>query len=408
VQLPGALRHSDFRRFTAARLLWALASQMLTIAVGYHVYMISRNPFDLGLIGLSQFLPFIALALPAGHVADSFDRRRVLICCSGLLASSGAALTVVTITNPSSTGPIIALMTLFGAGRAIAQPTSQSLMPNLVPPDDFLSAVAVTTSSWQLATIVGPAVGGLLLLARLSRGGRPEGGPERERISVVSLLSGIRFVRSKPIVLGTISLDMFAVLFGGAFALLPIYATDILAVGPTGLGLLRAAPAFGALAVGLVLGVAPLRSRAGPWLLGSVGVFGVATVVFAVSTSFALSLAALALMGCSDMVSVYIRNLTVQFATPDAIRGRVSAVNGVFIGASNELGEFESGITAAWWGAVTSALVGGVVTVAVAVAWAAFFPVLRRMDRFPTQATSPGTPPAPDGAPGSVAPPPIP
>ncbi len=408
-RVPGALRHADFRRYTVSRLLWTLASQMLTVAVGYQVYVISRNPFDLGLIGLSQFLPFIALTLPAGHIADAFDRRRVLVLCYALLTLCGAALAVVTVADPSSTGPIIALMTLYGAARALATPVSQALVPNLVPVTELPGAIAFTSTTWQFATIVGPAIGGILLVAGaevvytatvvclvgatilvvgLRQGGRVAGGPSREPVSMATLLSGVHFVRSRPIVLGSISLDMFAVLFGGAVALLPIYATDILDVGPTGLGLLRAAPAVGALVAALALGVRPLTSRVGPWLFGSVAVFGLGTIVFAVSTVFVVSLVALLVMGLSDMVSVYIRSLIIQLATPDEIRGRVSAVNGVFIGASNELGDFESGITAAWWGPVPAALVGGLATVVVAVAWAWLFPGLRRMTRFPEMAGS--------------------
>jgi MFS family permease len=405
LQIPTALHYADYRRYTVARLLWALASQMLVVAVGYQVYMISKNPFDLGLIGLSQFLPFIVLTLPAGHIADTFDRRRVLIVCYGLLTVCAGALAVITITEPANVGPIIALMMLYGAARSLALPTAQALVPNLVPTADFPSAVAFSSTTYQTATIVGPALGGILLvigpqvvylaavgflamatifMTRLRHGGRSTNDGPRKAISVTTLLSGVQFVRSRPIILGSISLDMFAVLFGGAVALLPIYATDILHVGPTGLGLLRAAPAVGALAAAVTLGIVPLRRRAGPWLFGSVAAFGVATVAFAVSTTFLISIAALVAMGCADMISVYCRNLVVQLATPDEIRGRVSAVNGVFVGASNELGEFESGITAAWWGPVGASLVGGVITIGVAITWAVLFPMLRRMDRFPT------------------------
>ncbi len=403
MQVPGALRYADFRWYTSARLLWAFASQMLIVAVGYQVYTITRNPLDLGLIGLSQFLPFIVLTLPAGHIADAFDRRKVLILCYALLTVCAAALAVVSIADPAGAGPIIVLMILYGAARALALPTAQALVPNLIPTADLPSAVAFTSTTFQVATIAGPALGGVLLLfgphvvyaatvvflaaatllmTRLKREG-PGDARERKATSLTSLLLGVQFVRKNPIVIGSISLDMFAVFFGGAVALLPIYATDILNVGPTGLGLMRAAPAVGALVAAVVLGLRPLRRRVGPWLFGSVATFGVATVVFAVSTSFALTLAALAVMGLSDMISVYVRNLVVQLATPDDIRGRVSAVNGVFIGASNELGEFESGVTAAWWGPIGASLVGGVATIAVAVAWAILFPVLRTMDRLP-------------------------
>lgn len=413
----GALRHPDFRRYLVAQLLWALASQMMTVAVGYQVYMLSRNPLDLALVGLSQFLPFVVLVLPAGHAADVFDRRRLLQLTYGVQAMFALAMTLVAISSPTSTGPIIALMTLVGVARAISLPTTQSIRPNLVDVEDYPNAVALSSTSFQIATIAGPAVGGILLLGgeavvygtsvvllliatamalRLRRGGRSDGSPSKASLTMAGILSGVSFVRRQPLVLGAISLDMFAVLFGGAVALLPIYATDILHVGPVGLGLLRSAPAVGALIAALWLGIRPFQDRVGMRLFASVGAFGVAVVVFAVSTSFVVSIVALTFMGTADMVSVYIRNLVVQLSTPDAIRGRVSAINGVFVGASNELGDFESGITAAAWGAVTAAVVGGVMVIAVAVAWAVLFAPLLRMDRFPPPADVPPDPPPED------------
>jgi MFS family permease len=419
IQRPPALAHRDFRRFLAARFVIAVATQMLVVSVGFQVYAVTRSAFDLGLIGLSQFLPFVILVLPAGHLADAFDRRRILAITSAVLALVAAGLAAVSIIGLRDAVPVLALMAVFGAARAFGGPSSQSLVPNLVPHADFGNAVALSSSTFQVATIAGPALGGLLLLLGpavvylvvtallllatvlvvLLRGGA-RGDIAREPVSVASLLSGVRFVRSRPIVLGSISLDLFAVLFGGATALLPIYAADILHVGPTGLGILRAGPAVGAALCALALSARSIDGGVGRWLLGGVAAFGVGTIVFALSTSFVLSFAALVLMGAVDMVSVYIRHLLVQLATPDAIRGRVSAVNSVFINASNELGEFESGLTASWWGPVTAAVVGGVATIVVAVTWGLVFPILRRLDRFPQPA--PRGEAAPAGEPAGI------
>ncbi len=407
---PEALDYVAYRRYVTARTLWALASQMLAIAVAFQVYSISRDPLDLGLIGLAVFLPFVVLTLPAGHIADTYDRQRVLVVCYGLLTLCAVALIVITLIGPPDPRPIIALMILYGAARAIALPAAQAMVPNLVPPAVLPNAVAFNSTTYQTATIIGPAIGGVLLVfgAGFAYGAAalcllaatllmtrvhvlgPATDRPRGALTVASLMSGIQFVRRQPMVLGAISLDMFAVLFGGAVALLPIYALDILHVGPTGLGIMRAAPAVGAVVMAVTLGALPLRRRVGRWLFVSVAIFGMATVVFALSRSFPLTLAALVVMGSVDMISVYIRNLVVQLATPDAIRGRVSAVNGVFVGASNELGEFESGTTAALWGPVTAVLVGGLATIAVAASWAVLFPMLRTMDRFPDPAAVPG------------------
>ena len=307
------------------------------------------------------------------------------------------------VAGSTDTAPVFGVMVLFGVVRAFSQPTSQALLPNLAPGELFPRAVAVHSTLGQVATIAGPALGGALVLfgvevayglslalliagvilvAGLRGGGRTAS--SSEPISWETLLSGVNFVRSRPVVLGSISLDLFAVLFGGATALLPIYAGDILDVGPAGLGAMRAAPAVGAALLAAAVAVRPIKSGVGRWMFGGVAAFGVATIVFGVSTSFALSLAALVVMGAGDMVSVYIRHLLVQLETPDAIRGRVSAVNAVFIGASNELGEFESGITAAWWGIVPAVIVGGAATLAVGLTWARIFPVLWRLDRFPS------------------------
>jgi MFS family permease len=401
------LRQPDLRRFLAARFLVGMAAQVQTVAVGWQVFSVSGDPLDLGLVALSQFLPFILLILPAGHVADQYDRRRVQLATYLVLAACSAALLGLALAGIDDVGPVFAVMVLFGIARAFNQPTSQALLPNLATPDAFPRAVALNSTLGQIAMIAGPALGGVLVIAGvdvayalalvllaigsllvfgLRAGGRVD--TPREAVSWSSLLSGLAFVRAHPVVLGSISLDLFAVLFGGATALLPIYAGEILDVGPAGLGLMRAAPAVGAAMLAAILTVRPLRRNVGPWMFGSVALFGVGTIVFGVSTAFALSLAALVVMGAADMVSVYIRHLLVQLETPDAIRGRVSAVNAVFIGASNELGEFESGVTAAWWGVVPSVVVGGVATIAVAGIWTRLFPVLWRLDRFPGAATA--------------------
>ena len=396
------LRNRDFTAFLAARFLATLAVQMQTVAVGWQVYEVTRDPLDLGLVGLSQFLPFVLLVLPAGQLADSRDRRRILAACFALEAVCALLLLAFAARGLSSAAPVFAVMVLFGTARAFAMPTGQALLPNLVGREQFGTAVALNSSTWQVATIAGPALGGLVYLAGATvvyatvavllavsvallflvrRGGERAAAPEAP--SLKSLLSGLGFVWSRRPLLGAISLDLFGVLFGGATALLPVYAADVLHVGPAGLGVLRTAPGVGAAVCGIVLGLAPITRHVGRWMFGGVAVFGLATILFGLSQWFWLSLAALTVMGAGDMVSVYIRHLLVQLETPDAIRGRVSAVNAVFIGASNELGEFESGVTAAWFGTVPAVVVGGGATLAVAWLWRRWFPELRDMDRFP-------------------------
>ncbi len=396
----------DFRRYLAGRLAGSFGAQMLVVALGYQVYQLTHNPLDLGLIGLSQFLPFVVLVLPAGQLADHMDRRRIMAACYVLLTVCALLLLALTIAGLTAAWPIFAVMTLFGVARAFSMPTGQALLPNLVPTEHFGNAIAITSSTGQIAIIGGPALGGLLFLAGpgvvyavvaaliglgtvflllIEGGGRSE--RPREPISLHTVLSGIVFVRSHSVVLGSISLDLFAVLFGGATALLPVYASDILHVGPTGLGILRAAPAVGAAICAGVLTARPVTRHVGAWMFGGVAIFGLSTLVFGVSRSFPVSLAALVVLGAADQVSVYVRHLLVQLTTPDRIRGRVSAVNAVFIGASNELGEFESGVTAAWLTTIPAVLLGGAATMVVAAAWTWLFPSLRRLDRFPGQAT---------------------
>ena len=396
------LRHPDLRRYLSARFIASVATQVQTVAVGWQVFRVTGDPFDLGLVALSQFLPFVVLILPAGHVADRYDRRRIQLVTYVLLAACAAGLLTLALAGITDTAPVFGVMVVFGIARAFNHPVGQALLPNLAPIALFPRALAVNSSLGQVATIGGPAIGGALVLfgeqvayalalvlllaavvlvAGLRGGGRSEA--STEPVSWAALLSGVNFVRSRPIVLGSISLDLFAVLFGGAEALLPIYAGEILDVGPVGLGIMRAAPAVGAGILAAIVAVRPIRRHVGRWMFGGVIVFGAATILFGVSTSFPLSLAALIVMGAGDMVSVYVRHLLVQLETPDAIRGRVSAVNSVFIGASNELGEFESGVTASWWGIVPAVVVGGAATLVVAGTWMRLFGVLRRLDAFP-------------------------
>jgi MFS family permease len=398
-------RHTAFVRFLSARLLATLAAQIQTVAVGWQVYAITRDPLDLGLIGLSQFLPFVVLILPAGQIADRFDRRRIVTLCYATETLCAVMLLMFTLYDITNPWPIFGAMTLLGCARAFSMPSGQALLPNLVPPEDFGRAVALNSSVFQISSVFGPALGGLIYLAGPSvvytsvaalaliatflmmrvhapaRNARPH-----EPAGLATLLSGLKFVWSKPVVLGAISLDLFAVLFGGATALLPIFASDVLHVGPTGLGLLRTAPGIGAAVCAVWLALYPISRNVGYWMFAGVFVFGGATLVFGLSTSFWLSLVALVALGAGDMVSVYVRHLLVQLETPDAIRGRVSAVSAVFIGASNELGEFESGITAKWWGATRAVVVGAVATLVVTGVWARLFPVLWKMQRFPEPA----------------------
>lgn len=376
-----------------------LAFQMQAVAIGWQVYDLTGSALDLGLVGLAQFIPGFALSLLVGHIADHYDRRLILRICMAVEALATLALALASFFGGLTVGALFAAVFVIGAARASELPTMHALMPQLVPPQLIPRAAAASASSNQTAIILGPALGGLAyalgpglvyalaaagfiaasLLISAIRIARPA--PARERPSLASLFGGVAFVRRHPALMGAISLDLFAVLLGGATALLPIYARDILRTGPWGLGLLRSAPALGALAASLVLARRPLGGRVGRKLFIAVIAFGVATCVFALSTSFPLSLAALAALGAADSVSVVIRFSLVQIETPDALRGRVSAVNSMFIGASNSLGEFESGATAALFGTVPATLLGGVGTILVALLWLRFFPALFRLDR---------------------------
>ena len=389
----------NFRRYWAARLCVTLAVQMQAVAIGWQVYDLTRRPLDLGLVGLAQFLPALGLALLTGHVADHYDRRRVMVACIVVEAACALLFLAFTLRGSGTTAFLFGVLVVFGTARAFEFPASVALLPNLVPVRLFPNAAAWSSSSWQLATIVGPAVGGVLYVSGpqpvyascalmyavavvLALGIRVERrATDGHTATWRSLVAGIAFIRGQPVVLGAVSLDLFAVLLGGATALLPVYARDILFVGPAGLGLLRSAPAVGALLTAIVVARRPITSRAGVILLGSVGVFGLSIIGFGLSRNLWLSLAMLFLLGASDMVSVVIRRVLVLVKTPDAMRGRVSAVESVFIGASNELGEFESGVTAAWFGVVPAVVLGGLGTLTVVGLWARLFPQLRRVDR---------------------------
>jgi MFS family permease len=391
--------HRPFALFWTGRVLTTIAFQAQAVAVGWQVYELTDSAFDLGLVGLAQFLPMLALSLLTGHAADRYDRRRIIVACQIVKVLTAAALALGSLRGGLSREAILAVILVFGAARAFEMPTIQALLPGIVPAAMFPRALAGSAAANQVATIGGPAVGGLLyaaspvlayaacallyLVGGLCIGAiraRPAA-RLREPVTLASLFAGIRYIRGHPVMLGAISLDLFAVLLGGATALLPIYAKDILHVGPAGLGTLRAAPAIGALAMSLYLARQPLRRHVGRTMFAAVAAFGGATIVFALSTSFALSVATLVLLGASDMVSVVIRQTLVQLQTPDAMRGRVSAVNSVFIGSSNQLGEFESGLTAAWFGVVPSVVIGGVGTLVVVLLWIRWFPGLLRADR---------------------------
>ena len=394
-----ALSFRDFRLFLAMRLPAALAVQMQSVAVGWQVYDISHSPLSLGLVGLAQFLPIFGLALIAGHVADRFDRRRILTVCISLQLLCSALLLAIMFSGTRDVRPIYAVLFLFGVARSFSAPATQSILPNLVPRELLSSAFAWNSSSFQTMTIAGPAMGGLVyalgagavyalaaalfavaILATLAIR-TPIVQADGRGMDWNSLLAGIRFIRARPAIAGAISLDLFAVLFGGATALLPVYARDILVIGPLGLGLLRSAPAVGAVAVGLILAHRSLGRHAGRTMFAAVAIFGIATIVFGLSRNFIVSLLALAVIGAADMISVFVRQNLVQRSTPDAMRGRVNAVNFLFIGASNELGEMESGATAAWFGSVEAVVVGGMGTLIVMGLWVWLFPQLRRVDR---------------------------
>ena len=402
-QPAAAFLSRDFLLYQLARVGVIIGAEAQALGVAWQVYEITHRAIDLGYTGLVLFLPGLIFILPAGHVADRFDRRQVILVCYTLQAVCSFVLFRLAWTGIHRVWPIFVLLFIVGTGRAFSGPASSALIPHLVPQEHFVNAITWGSAIFQIANIVGPALGGVLftlplhtrlhgaslvyffsfftilwfLALILSLHVRP-GRMEHRAISRDVILAGFRYVARTQILLGSISLDLFAVLLGGAVALLPIFAQDILHAGPRGLGLLRAAPALGALTVSLWLMIRPIRARAGVKMLTCVAIFGAATIVFGVSRNLPLSLAALYIVGASDMVSVVIRSSMLQLATPPEMRGRVSAVNSLFVGASNELGEFESGLTAQWWGAVRAVIYGGIGSLLITGLWSAFFPNLRR------------------------------
>jgi MFS family permease len=392
------LDQQPFLRFWMARLFGVLANQMLMVAVAWHMYELTSSAWDLGLVGLFQFVPALLMALPAGHLADRWHRGRIFAAC--ILAQAVVAVLLVASTHAGLTTRelILGLSVVLGMTRAFQMPAQQALTPLLVPQALLQRAISLSSVGIQIAIIGGPAVGGLLyttgattvyatcvalslLSAALTLTVRYRHVPAQGAATLASVLAGVSYVWHHKVLLGAMSLDLFAVLLGGATALLPIYARDILHTGPQGLGLLRAAPAMGALLMTLLLVRFPLQRHVGYKLLGAVAVFGLATLVFGLSSHFGLSMLALAVTGAADSISVVTRLTLMQLETPDAMRGRVSAVNSIFIGASNQLGEFESGATAALLGPVGSVVLGGLGTVLIAASWLRLFPALARRDR---------------------------
>ena len=396
--IPSVFHHRPFKLFLCARAATFMAFQMLAVAVGWQIYELTGSAMYLGLVGLAQFMPMFLLTLVVGHVADRYDRRSIARICQAVEGLAAGVLALGSFSGWQSKWSILIIIFIVGGGRAFEGPSLQALLPGLVPIKLFPRAAAWSTSAMQTATIVGPALGGFLYVAGpavvYAAAGvlflaasvfialiRIERVPSKhEPVSIRSLFAGISFIRSRKEILGAISLDLFAVLLGGATALLPIYARDILVTGPWGLGLLRSAPAVGALTMSVFLARHPLRRRVGQSMFIAVAVFGTATIIFALSTSFILSLISLVVLGASDVISVVIRHSLVQIETPDEMRGRVSAVNSMFIGTSNQLGEFESGITASLFGVVPAVLIGGISTILIVIMWMRFFPQLARID----------------------------
>ncbi|WP_343312964.1 MFS transporter [Brucella sp. BE17] len=391
-----AFRHSAFKKYWGARFLSAFAVQIVSVSVGWQIYDQTRDAFNLGMVGLVQFLPALLLVLVTGATADRFGRRLVMGLSLVLEAIVTALLLALTVTGLFEPMTVFGALLIFGVARAFLGPSSASLVVNLVPTEDFANAVSWNSSAWQVATVVGPVAGGLLYGVSpeaaysvatlfLAMGSvlifsipKPRQHTLTEERSLSSMLAGFRYIWKEKIVLGAISLDLFAVLLGGAVALLPIFARDILDLGPWGLGFLRAAPGIGAVLTALWLAGHPIHDHAGRIMFVFVGLFGLFNVIFGVSTLTWLSVTALALAGAADMISVYIRETLMQLWTPDNVRGRVNAVNMVFVGASNELGEFRAGLMAAAIGAAPAVIIGGVGSIAVAIAWAAMFPQLRK------------------------------
>jgi MFS family permease len=393
-----AFQYPNFRHYMMARFLATVSSEMQAIAVGWQVYSLTHRPLDLGLVGLAQFLPGVLLFLVSGQAADRFRRRNIILTCYGSYAACSLALLALTLGHNRTVWLIYCVLLANGVVRSFIGAAGQSFLPTLVPPEDFPNAVAWSSSVFTSATILGPAIGGLLygvtntpapVYASAAAGGLCAllltvviriAAPPRKAATMHMVFEGLHFIRRERLILGAISLDLFAVLLGGATALLPVYADSVLKIGPSGLGILRSGPAIGALLMATLNAYRPLRRRAGAAMLWCVAGFGVFTIVFGLSRSVPISMASLILLGACDMVSVIVRHTMVQLSTPDEMRGRVSAVNWVFIGASNELGQFESGLTAQWFGVMPAVVLGGIGTMAVVAAWAWLFPDLRRVD----------------------------
>ncbi len=396
-----AFTYPDFSLYQLARFLIVAGLEMQSVAVGWQIYEITKRPLDLGLVGLAQFSPGILLFLVTGHAADTFNRRKLLMTCYAGFGVCSALLLFYALSGLRTVLPMYAIVVLLGVVRSFNNPASRSLLPQIIPEEHLQNAIAWNSSVNQGGTILGPSLGGLIyavakgpaavyttsMLAaagavflmtqiKLHIKARP-----REPLSLKSVLAGLRYIGKTKIILGSISLDLFAVLLGGAVALLPVFAAEVLRTGPWGLGLLRASPAIGAGSMALLLAHRPFRSRAGVTMLWCVGGFGAFTVLFGISRSLVLSMVALILVGSMDMVSVVVRSTLVQLATPDEMRGRVSAVEMIFIGASNEIGQFESGLTAQWFGAVPAVIMGGVGTLLITALWAWNFPELRRVEK---------------------------
>ncbi|GIL41248.1 MFS transporter [Roseiterribacter gracilis] len=396
--------HRDFVFYYLQRVLNSVAIQMQSVAIGWQIYDITGRAVDLGFVGLALFAPALVLMLVTGHAADRFDRRNILLCCFAVEALCCAGLSWMSARGLTSPLPIYLILIVFGSARAFVAPASNALATNTVPREALPAAIAWTSSGWQLATIGGPALGGfayayaggaegvyaiaagLVLLGICATTfirpkGRPDTHSNEDEGTWTRAVAGLKYIRSRPAVLGAITLDMVAVLCGGATALLPIFARDVLGTGPEGLGFLRASPAIGALSIAILLATRPLGRRAGATMLFAVIVFGAMTILFGLSKSLPLSMLALALLGAADMFSVNVRSSLIQLSTPDRMRGRVGAANAVFIGASNELGELRAGFMAAWLGAVPAVIVGGIGTIVITATWAALFPALGRVDR---------------------------
>ncbi len=409
-----AFTSPNFRRYQSARLAVIMGAEAQAVAVAWQVYAMTHRALDLGLTGLALFLPGLLLLVPAGHLADRLDRRRIILTCYALQMLCTGSLLAIALSGTHRVLLIYAVLFLIGSGRAFSGPASTAFVPHLVPEDHFVNAVTWGAAIFQTANIVGPALGGLLFtlpglgmeralvgapivyafallmqafyLVQVGRITLRLGRMEHRAASLDVLLAGFRFVRRTQLLIGSQSLDLFVVLLGGAVALMPIFAQEVLHTGPRGLGMLRAAPALGALAMSMMLARFPLRRRAGRQLFLGVAIFGLTTVVFGLSRNLTLSLIALAIGGAADMISVVIRSSVLQLATPSEMRGRVSAVNALFLGGSNELGEFESGVTAQWFGAVRATVLGGLGALAVTGLWAWLFPDLRHADALTAEA----------------------